>query len=71
MSFWSTLLRAGRELTVLTERVDRLRSELDARSGELTDVRERVVRIETLIDLAARYDSNFRGASHRNIEDKS
>ena len=52
MGIWQTLLRAGREMTVLTERVDRLRSEVDTLHEEVRRDRERLIRIETLIDLA-------------------
>ncbi len=52
MSLWETLLKAGREMTVLTERVDRLRAEVDQLSAAVGNDRERLIRIETLIDLA-------------------
>ncbi|WP_111748855.1 hypothetical protein [Salinisphaera orenii] len=52
MSVWTTLLSAGREITVVTERVDRLRAEVDALSQSVTANTERLIRIETLIDLA-------------------
>ncbi|WP_123657056.1 hypothetical protein [Salinisphaera japonica] len=52
MSVWTTLLSAGREMTVVTERVDRLRAEVDALHQSVTANTERLIRIETLIDLA-------------------
>lgn len=52
MSVWQSLLAAGRELTVVTERVDRLRAEVDNINKAVTDNTERLIRIETLIDLA-------------------
>lgn len=52
MSVWQSVLAAGRELTVVTERVDRLRAEVDEMQVSVTDNRERLIRIETLIDLA-------------------
>jgi hypothetical protein len=39
-------------MTVLTERVDRLRAEVDQLSAAVGNDRERLIRIETLIDLA-------------------
>jgi len=52
MSVWTTLLSAGREMTVVTERVDRLRAEVDELHKSVTNNTERLIRIETLIDLA-------------------
>ncbi|MDN5937397.1 MAG: hypothetical protein L0H83_01910 [Salinisphaera sp.] len=52
MAIWNTLLQAGRELTVVTERVDRLRAEVDSLSAAVASNTERLIRIETLIDLA-------------------
>lgn len=52
MSVWTTLLAAGREMTVVTERVDRLRTEVDMLHKEVSNNTERLIRIETLIDLA-------------------
>lgn len=52
MSIWNTLLQAGREVTVVTERVDRLRAEVDQLSGMVSANTERLIRIETLIELA-------------------
>jgi len=52
MAIWSTLLEAGRELTVVTERVDRLRAEVDSLSDAVLANRERLIRIEALIELA-------------------
>ena len=39
-------------MTVVTERVDRLRAEVDALHQSVTANTERLIRIETLIDLA-------------------
>jgi len=52
MSVWQSLLAAGRELTIVTERVDRLRAEVDDMNKTVMDNTERLIRIETLIDLA-------------------
>lgn len=52
MSVRQNLLAAGRELTVVTERVDRLRAEVDDLHRSVTTNTERLIRIETLIDLA-------------------
>lgn len=58
MSVWNTLLSAGRELTVVTERVDRLRAEVDELSQEVTQNTERLIRIETLIEIARERQQN-------------
>lgn len=52
MGVWQNLLAAGRELTIVTERVDRLRADVDALHQSVTNNTERLIRIETLIDLA-------------------
>jgi hypothetical protein len=39
-------------MTVVTERVDRLRAEVDELHKSVTNNTERLIRIETLIDLA-------------------
>ncbi len=52
MSVWTTLLSTGREITVVIERVDRLRAEVDRLHRSVAANTERLIRIETLIDLA-------------------
>jgi hypothetical protein len=52
MGVWQNLLAAGRELTIVTERVDRLRAEVDTLHQSVTNNTARLIRIETLIDLA-------------------
>jgi hypothetical protein len=52
MGVWQNLLAAGRELTIVTERVDRLRAEVDTLHQAVTNNTARLIRIETLIDLA-------------------
>lgn len=52
MAIWNALLEAGRELTVVTERVDRLRAEVDSLSGSVVSNTERLIGNETLIDMA-------------------
>lgn len=42
MGVWTMLLSAGREITVVTERVDQLRAEVDALSQSATANTERL-----------------------------
>lgn len=52
MTWLSDLVKVGRGFTMLTERLDRLRAETDRLAQTSSNHAERLVRIETLIEMA-------------------
>jgi hypothetical protein len=54
MSVLSQILSYGKEVILLTERVDQLLEDRKALIGKLEDHEKRLVRIETVMEFAAR-----------------
>jgi hypothetical protein len=47
LSIWTTLLAAGREMTVVTERVDRLRNEVDTLHQAVSSNTDRLIAVRS------------------------
>lgn len=54
MSVLSQILSYGKEVLLLTERVDQLLEDRKALMGKLEDHEQRLVRIETIMEFASR-----------------
>jgi hypothetical protein len=54
MSVLSQILSYGKEVILLTERVDKLLEDRKALIGKIEDHEKRLVRIETIMEFAAR-----------------
>ena len=52
MSFWSEIAKGVRKIVLMESRIDQLTTDVERVSGRSADHEKRLVRIETLIEIA-------------------